>query len=303
MRHLLLVLLLIPFLALADGPEDGCFEDDLQCKADAAMEQYLNGEPSKPVAKARKSETETDRKWWKWIGAGAAAVLVFLIADDSSSSNDKEQKVDLTKNQVKPKQEPKTDPDDAELPVPDSRVDPDPMPVPDTTPDDVPVPKPTPDSSDVRIPEPETVTAWDMWNDDRMTYDVMASYPMPMPKSGTKPAANYRYIGSITGTISPNHDHLTEPMITLQINNEITGINAGISYLVNGDSRSTLARYGARLMDDGTFDSFSMRNDDGMPVDGNPSGFSGSFLGESHDGVAGHVITPRVYGTYKAEVE
>ena len=153
------------------------------------------------------------------------------------------------------------------------------------------------------VVEPE-VTQWGMWNKERETYDVAAAFPEPagMTRTGSKPASNFAFTGVITGKISPEHTHLTEPMIHLQVNDEITSINAGVSFLINGEDRSTLARYGARLEDDGTFDSFSTR-ENGMAADGNPAGFNGAFFGEDGEAVAGHVVTQHVFGTYTATVD
>ena len=155
--------------------------------------------------------------------------------------------------------------------------------------------------------------AWGKWNDVRMTYDVHAAVTAPMydgmemMPSGSKPDSTYRYTGDIDGTIAPGNDHISDPKITLQVydNDQNMSIGAEVHW-VYGDrpERVTLSKYGARIEEDGTFQSFSMR-ENGMPVDGNPSGFNGLFYdgGQTYDAVAGFVSTPRVYGPYKAELE
>ncbi len=112
---------------------------------------------------------------------------------------------------------------------------------------------------------------------------------------GRKPDQSYTYYGDIEGEINPDFSHLSDPKIFLEVSSDKNSITADITFYVNGaDAR--YSNFSAELLNDGTFSSF--RGDD-------PNGFNGAFFGEynalkSLQNVAGHVITPQVYGTYHA---
>ena len=155
---------------------------------------------------------------------------------------------------------------------------------------------------------PELMGFWK----DRYEYDTTAMVPAPMMDgaalavTGTAPNFGGQYSGPITGTISENRDDLTNPRVAMQVHipsdtTKSGSINMQVLWDRNGTPMDApLTRYGARLESDGTFNSFPQFDETRKD---NPTGFNGAFYGAGHDVVAGHVVTPRVYGTYKAELE
>ena len=292
-----------------------------------------------PIVEEAAPTPEKRKSWWKWIGAGVGAIAILLIADDSGSSSDNKMPEVEPKPEM-PEEIPEEEEETPSVIPPSKMADPKPKPEPEPEPEPEPkeededegepsspkvVPKETEEDAEEEEEEEEntdegegenemtaTQKAWGAWNEVRLSYDITDPAPAPMYNgaamalSGTKPNANYSYTGDIDGVQAPGTDHISDPKITLRVNDAITGVNAEVHWLYNNQTeRSILSRYGARLNDDGTFSSFSMRDSDRTPADGNPSGFNGAFYdgASTFDAVAGHVATPRVYGTYKAEVE
>ena len=154
-------------------------------------------------------------------------------------------------------------------------------------------------------------TPLDMWMDDRNTYNITSPINDPMvagqtlTKNMTMPTISATYVGPITGTIAPNRPDLTNPSIQLDltVGNTSTSINAKTFFDINGARADHhLSSYGARVEADGSFSSFSDR-ENMMPVDGNPTGFNGNLYGTNHEVAAGRVISQHVFGTYEAEKE
>ena len=187
--------------------------------------------------------------------------------------------------------------------------------------DDMPMPDPekdmeeeTEDEMAMDMPEeddnmdPELMGFWK----DRYEYDTTAMVPAPMMDgaalevTGTAPNFGGQYSGPITGTISDDRQDLTNPRIAMQVHipsdtTKAGSINMQVFWDRNGTAMdNALTRYGARLKSDGTFNSFPQFDETRKD---NPTGFNGAFYGAGHDAVAGHVVTPRVYGTYKADLE
>ena len=156
--------------------------------------------------------------------------------------------------------------------------------------------------------DPELMGFWK----DRYEYDTTAMAPAPMMDgaalevTGTAPNFGGQYSGPITGTISGNRSDLTNPRVAMQVHipsdtTKSGSINMQVFWDLNGTAMDgALTRYGARLESDGTFNSFPEFDETRKD---NPTGFNGAFYGAGHDAVAGHVVTPRVYGTYKADLE
>ena len=156
--------------------------------------------------------------------------------------------------------------------------------------------------------DPELMGFWK----DRYEYDTTAMVSAPMVDgaalavTGTAPNFGGQYSGPITGTISGNRSDLTNPRIAMQVHipsdtTKTGSINMQVFWDRNGTPMDgALTRYGARLESDGTFNSFPQFDETRKD---NPTGFNGAFYGSGHDVVAGHVVTPHVYGTYKAELE
>ena len=156
--------------------------------------------------------------------------------------------------------------------------------------------------------DPELMGFWK----DRYEYDTTAMVPAPMMDgtalavTGTAPNFGGQYSGPITGTISGNRSDLTNPRVAMQVHipsdpTKTGSINMQVMWDRNGTPMDgALTRYGARLESDGTFNSFPEFDETRKD---NPTGFNGAFYGSGHDVVAGHVVTPRVYGTYKADLE
>ena len=156
--------------------------------------------------------------------------------------------------------------------------------------------------------DPELMGFWK----DRYEYDTTAMVPAPMMDgaalevTGTAPNFGGQYSGPITGTISDDRQDLTNPRIAMQVHipsdtTKAGSINMQVFWDRNGTAMdNALTRYGARLKSDGTFNSFPQFDETRKD---NPTGFNGAFYGAGHDAVAGHVVTPRVYGTYKADLE
>ena len=150
------------------------------------------------------------------------------------------------------------------------------------------------------------------WWKDRYEYDTTAMVPAPMMDgtaltvTGTAPNFGGQYSGPITGTIHDDRDDLSNPRIALQVfipsdTTKTGSINMQVMYDKDGVAMDyALTRYSARLESDGTFNSFPQFDETRKD---NPTGFNGAFYGAGHDAVAGHVVTPRVYGTYKADLE
>ena len=187
--------------------------------------------------------------------------------------------------------------------------------------DDMPMPDPeegmeeeTEDEMVMDMPEeddnmdPELMGFWK----DRYEYDTTAMVPAPMMDgaalavTGTAPNFGGQYSGPITGTIHDDRDDLSNPRIALQVfipsdTTKTGSINMQVMYDKDGVAMDyALTRYSARLESDGTFNSFPQFDETRKD---NPTGFNGAFYGAGHDAVAGHVVTPRVYGTYKADLE
>ena len=262
---------------------------------------------TKPAPVAQAKSKKKSRKWWYIAGASAATVAYLVLNDGGGSSKSPIEPIEPMPKMPDPMDEEEMeDPMDKEDPMDEE----DPMDKEDPMDEDE---EETEEEMDEPEQTPEQI-AWGMWNKTRQTYDIMAAVPAPMHAgetlmmSGTKPNASFSYNGKINGIIAPSHtEHISDPEITLRINDAITGINAEVSWMyVEGDEdaeRVIMSRYGARLDDDGTFSSFSDRDTDMTAMDGNPTGFNGAFYGSTYDAVAGNVVTPRVYGTFQAEIE
>ena len=308
MRYILTILILLTNTVLAGGPEAGCFNDDVVCKQQASMydtaDKLIKSDPYDEIMEQQKEFSEAD-VWYKskWVlpVTIAVAVAIHLLTDSggSSSADDMDSR---------PKMEPIEPMMVGMLPKEEQQPPVDPG---EDTEEDTPVDPEEDEQVDPELSAEQV--AWGEWNDARNMFDITSAVPAPMydgmemSMAAMKPDANYAYTGDIDGEVSPGHQHISDPKITLRVNDAIVGINAEVHWMyTEGDNmeRTVMSRYGARLNDDGTFSSFSERVD-GMPMDGNPSGFSGAFYdgAQTFDAVAGHVITPRVYGTYKAELE
>ena len=328
MKHLLAGFALIMMAAAlgigAGGYEDGVdylpvpeFPDEV---AVASIGLPASAEAAVP---AKEPESWYENDWVVVAGMVLAAAL--LIADNDDNDSDRPKMESSVKPLPMPEMKPPAEeeaeePDMKDMPEEDPMENPDPIDPEDEgmgeDEGDMDEEEGTEDEevADEEMTEPELnpeQIAWGKWNDVRQAYDISATAPAPMHNdmamtmSGMKPPANFSYTGDIDGTIAPTADGISDPKITLRVNNPVTGINAEVHWLYAGrDERVTMARYGARLNEDGTFSSFSAR-EDGMPVDGNASGFNGAFYdgGQTHDAVAGFVSTPRVYGSYKAMIE
>ena len=154
---------------------------------------------------------------------------------------------------------------------------------------------------------------WGEWNTARVAY-LPDTLPNTVSVSvvgifydvgpaGSKPERNAYWRGPITGVKAPHYGHLSNPEIELSFSSRYSSIRAKTTWensYCNG-CRTPYSFYGARVRDDGTFNSFPDR--DHWHHSRNPTGFNGQFYGGAHEAVAGHIITPQIFGTYQARVE
>ena len=142
------------------------------------------------------------------------------------------------------------------------------------------------------------------WGTMRLGYDTAAALPAPVTggialvASGSLPAVNASWSGPINGRMNPYWPELSDPRIVLgvRLSGSHGSVTARTTYDIDGEDTDTvLTVYSARLQPDGTFGAF-----DGVTEE-NPSGFSGAFYGSSHEVVQGHVVTPFVFGSYRAD--
>ena len=154
--------------------------------------------------------------------------------------------------------------------------------------------------SDANAVDPET---WGDWGTRRQGYNTVATLPAPtiggspVVASGSMPTVVASYSGPINGTMNPYWPELSDPRIVLgvRLSGSSGSITAETTYDIDGeDTNTVLTRYSARLNPDGTFDAF-----DGV-TPANPSGVNGTFHGSSHEVIQGHIVTPFVFGSYKA---
>lgn len=154
--------------------------------------------------------------------------------------------------------------------------------------------------SDANAVDPEI---WGDWGTRRQAYNTAVTLPAPtmsgspVVASGSVPTVAASYSGPINGTMNPYWPELSDPRIVLDVrlSGSSGSITAKTTYDIDGeDTNTVLTRYGARLNPDGTFDAF-----DGV-TPANPSGVNGTFHGSSHEVIQGHIVTPFVFGSYKA---
>ena len=164
-----------------------------------------------------------------------------------------------------------------------------------------------PEEEEETVPEEEEEDGPQVmgWWADRLAYSTTTMLLAPtfnsetLSMSNSVPSGAARYEGPITGTIHPDRSDLTNPRIALQVNMDqgvATSITAETMFTRNGADTGPMTRYSARFKADGTFDSFPT-----VAREQNPTGFNGTLYGSQWDVVQGHIVTPHVYGTYKAE--
>ena len=164
-------------------------------------------------------------------------------------------------------------------------------------------------------------TSWGSWNAARVGYrtetlwDISPHSDLHYQPSGTKPGFRATWSGPIDGERAPGWESLSKPRIELTI----TSVGASYDRLVArttwvhdghtpdyiaDDRRHMYSIYGALVREDGTFNSFPDRTWAGGELHRqNPTGVNGQFYGGAHGAVAGHIVTPQIFGTYAAKIE